>query len=68
MTTGREVHHRTTIVLSTALIVLGVVILVRTVGAGAGAEIVMGYILGVLLIAAGVLRLYVVRAMRPPAG
>ena len=63
---GRELHRRTTIVLSLVLVVLGAVILVRTVTAGAGAEPALGYVMGVALIAVGGLRLYVHRRDEPP--
>jgi hypothetical protein len=44
-------------VLSGVLIVLGVAVVVRTALAGGGA-LALGYLLGVLLVVAGALRLY----------
>jgi hypothetical protein len=44
-------------VLSAVLIVLGVAVIVRTGVAGGGA-LALGYLLGVLLVGAGALRLY----------
>jgi hypothetical protein len=44
------------------LIVLGVIVIVRTVAAGVGGG--LGLILGALLLLAGVLRLYLNRSLR----
>jgi len=49
-------RNRATAVLSLVLIVVGIVAITRTVQAGVGGG--LGLILGVLLVAAGVLRLY----------
>ena len=49
-------RNRATAVLSLVLIVVGIVAIARTVQAGVGGG--LGLILGVLLVAAGVLRLY----------
>ena len=49
-----------TVVLSLAMIVIGVVMLVRSIGAGAG-PLALGVILGVLFIAAGAGRLWLQR-------
>ena len=52
--------RRLVYVLSPAMIVLGVGVLVRTVAAGAGG-VAVGYVFGLGLIAAGVLRLWIAR-------
>ena len=55
MPSGGGMHRGATIVLSAAMVVLGVAILVRTLGAGGG-PLALGTILGVLFIAAGAAR------------
>jgi hypothetical protein len=56
----RDLHRLLTTGLSGLLVVLGIVAVVRTaVEGGSGAA--LGYIIGVGLIAAGILRLYVLR-------
>ena len=50
------------VVLAWLLIVLGVIVIVRTVAAGVGGG--LGLILGALLLLAGVLRLYLNRSLR----
>jgi hypothetical protein len=50
------------VALAWLLIVLGVIVLVRTVAAGVGGG--LGLILGALLLLAGVLRLYLNRSLR----
>jgi hypothetical protein len=57
----RELHRTATRLLSSIMIVLGVVLLVLTFANGGGAASV-GLILGVLFILAGVLRLRVERS------
>ncbi len=57
MPDGRGLHRAATIVLSAAMVVLGVAMLVRTFGAGGG-PIALGTILGVLFVAAGAGRLF----------
>jgi hypothetical protein len=47
-------------VFSAVLILLGIAVLVRTAAAGGGA-LALGYLLGVLLVGAGALRLYLSR-------
>lgn len=54
---GRDLHRGTTLALSAAMVVLGIVILVRTFGAGGG-PLALGTILGLLFVAAGAGRLY----------
>jgi hypothetical protein len=49
-------NNRAVVVLSVALIVLGLVAIARTVQAGVGGG--LGLLLGGMLVAAGVLRLY----------
>lgn len=56
---GRDVHRGGTVLLSVALLVIGVALIVRTIVAGGGAGAV-GIILGVLFTAAGAGRLWVV--------
>jgi Flp pilus assembly protein TadB len=51
-----------TVALAWLLIVLGVIVIVRTVAAGVGGG--LGLILGALLLLAGVLRLYLNRSLR----
>jgi uncharacterized membrane protein HdeD (DUF308 family) len=63
MSRGRGAYLGATTVFSVILVVLGVVALVRTILAGASGPAV-GYVLGVGLVAAGVLRLIVLRRQR----
>ena len=57
MPSGRGVHRSATLVLSAAMVVVGIAIIVRTLGAGGG-PLALGTILGVLFVAAGAGRLY----------
>ena len=57
MPDGRRVHRGATLVLSAAMVVIGIAMLVRTVGAGGG-PLAVGTIVGVLFVAAGAGRLY----------
>lgn len=50
-------HTRVTVVLSSLLVVLGLVLLVETALAGGG----LGFLLGVLIVLAGGLRIYLVK-------
>jgi hypothetical protein len=50
-----ELRRRTTTILSSVLVVLGIVLLVETAIAGGG----IGYVFGALLVIAGAGRLYV---------
>ena len=59
----RELHRQGTRLLSGAMIVVGVALVVRTVLAGGGA-VAIGVLLGVLFVAAGAARLYLL-ARRP---
>ncbi len=59
MSNGRDIHRGGTIVLSVALLVVGVGVLVRTIVAGGGVG-ALGILLGVLFVAAGAGRLWVV--------
>jgi uncharacterized membrane protein HdeD (DUF308 family) len=52
-----QLHRYSTRFLSIAMIVIGIVMVVRTIAAGGGA-IAIGLLLGVLFIAAGAGRLY----------
>ena len=54
---GRGVHRGTTLVLSAAMVVIGIAILVQTFSAGGG-PLALGTVLGVLFVAAGGGRLY----------
>ncbi|MBA3746765.1 MAG: hypothetical protein H0W96_04635 [Solirubrobacterales bacterium] len=56
-TPGRDVHRAATLVLSAAMVVIGIAILIRTFGAGGG-PFALGSILGVLFVAAGAGRTY----------
>jgi len=51
------VHRGATLVLSAAMVVIGIAILVRTFSAGGG-PLALGTVLGVLFVAAGGGRLY----------
>jgi uncharacterized transporter YbjL len=63
----RNVHRQTTGLLSVILVILGVVLIVRTLTAGGGA-LAFGLLMGVLFIAAGLGRIYINTrlAARPP--
>lgn len=54
---GRRLHRSATLVLSGAMVVIGLAILVRTFSAGGG-PLALGTILGLLFAAAGAGRLY----------
>jgi hypothetical protein len=53
----RQLHRSTTRLLSLAMVVIGVLLVVRTVAAGGGG-LAIGIVLGVLFVAAGAARLY----------
>ncbi len=57
MLDGRGVHRAATLVLSAAMVVIGIAILVRTFGAGGG-PLALGTLIGLLFVAAGGGRLY----------
>ena len=57
MPDGRGVHRGTTLVLSAAMVLVGLAMLVRTLGAGGG-PFALGTVLGILFVAAGAGRLY----------
>lgn len=57
MRDGRGVHRGVTLVLSAAMVVIGISMLVRTFGAGGG-PLALGTVLGILFVAAGAGRLY----------
>jgi uncharacterized membrane protein HdeD (DUF308 family) len=59
---ARGAYRSATFVFSAVMVVLGVLVLVRTASAGGGG-IALGYVIGVAFIAAGVLRLVVLRRM-----
>jgi hypothetical protein len=56
----RDLHRQGTMVMSAALILVGVALVVRTIVAGGGA-LAVGILLGVLFVAAGAGRLWVAR-------
>jgi hypothetical protein len=58
--TPRQVHRGATRVLSTAMVVIGVALLVSTLARGGG-PLAMGVLFGVLFVAAGLARLYLAR-------
>ena len=60
MPTPRQVHRGATRALSTALVLIGVALLVSTLARGGG-PLAIGVLLGVLFIAAGAGRLYLTR-------
>lgn len=57
MPEGRDVHRSATLVLSAAMVLIGVAMLVRTLNAGGG-PLALGTVLGILFVAAGGGRLY----------
>lgn len=57
MPAPRQLHHRSTRVLSIAMVVLGVALVVRTLTSGGGA-LAIGIVLGICFVAAGGARLY----------
>jgi hypothetical protein len=59
----RDLHRASTRVLSTIMVVIGVVLLVVTLAAGGG-PISFGVLMGVLFAAAGAARLYLDRTPR----
>jgi hypothetical protein len=60
MPEGRDIHRGGTIVLSTALLIVGVALIVRTISGGGGPG-ALGILLGVLFVAVGVGRLWIVK-------
>jgi multisubunit Na+/H+ antiporter MnhG subunit len=60
----REVHRTATRILSSIMVVLGVVLIVLTIAQGGG-PISLGTILGILFLLAGILRLRVERERAP---
>lgn len=64
MAQPRDLHRRSTRLMSTILVVLGAAIIVSTLVNGGGA-LSTGLLLGVLFIAAGAGRLYVLGRTRP---
>jgi hypothetical protein len=61
--TPRQVHRGATRVLSTAMVVIGVALLVSTLARGGG-PLAVGVLFGVLFVAAGLARLYLARGDR----
>ena len=59
-----DIHRRGTIVLSASMIVIGIVIIVRTIDAG-GTAVSIGIFLGVLFVLAGAGRLWVTTRRQP---
>lgn len=57
MPDGREMHRGATLVLSAAMVLVGLAMLARTLGAGGG-PLALGTVLGILFVAAGAGRLY----------
>jgi uncharacterized membrane protein HdeD (DUF308 family) len=62
MSTPRNVHRGTTLLLSSAMVLLGLAMIVRTLVGGGGA-LAIGLLLGALFVAAGAGRIYL--AVRP---
>jgi hypothetical protein len=56
----RQVHRGATRVLSTAMVLIGVALLVSTLARGGG-PLAIGVLFGVLFVAAGLARLYLAR-------
>jgi APA family basic amino acid/polyamine antiporter len=63
MPAPRELHRQATRVLSTAMVLLGVALVVSTIARGGG-PLAIGVLLGVLFVAAGAGRLYLARSRR----
>ena len=57
MPDGRGVHRGATLLLSAAMVVIGLAMLVRTLGAGGG-PLTLGMVLGLLFVSAGAGRFY----------
>lgn len=57
MPKGRGMHRAVTLLLSMAMVVIGLAMLVRTLGAGGG-PLALGIVLGLLFVAAGASRFY----------
>ena len=57
MPDGGGLHRGATLLLSAAMVVIGLAMLVRTLGAGGG-PLTLGIVLGVLFVAAGAGRFY----------
>lgn len=57
MPEGRGLHRTATLLLSAAMVVIGLAMLVRTFGAGGG-PLTLGFVLGLLFVAAGAGRFY----------
>ncbi|MCW3008723.1 MAG: hypothetical protein JWP17_3349 [Solirubrobacterales bacterium] len=62
---GRDVHRQSTVALSTALLIIGLALIIRTLLAGGGVG-ALGILLGVLFVAAGAGRLWIVRKSKKP--
>ena len=60
MPTPRQVHRGATRALSSALVLIGVALLISTIARGGG-PLAIGVLLGILFIAAGAGRLYLTR-------
>jgi hypothetical protein len=58
MPTPRQAHRAATRILSLTMIGIGVAIIVRTVLAGGGGGIAVGFLLGAMFVALGAGRLY----------
>jgi hypothetical protein len=58
MRDGRGLHRAATLLLSAAMIAIGIAMLVRTLGAGGG-PLTLGIVIGLLFVAAGGGRFYV---------
>jgi uncharacterized membrane protein YadS len=58
MPEGRGPHRAATLLLSAAMVAIGIAMLVRTLGAGGG-PLTLGIVLGLLFVAAGAGRFYV---------
>ena len=58
MPEGRGVHRAMTLLLSAAMVVIGLAMLVRTLGAGGG-PLALGIVLGLLFLLAGAGRFYI---------
>jgi hypothetical protein len=60
MPTPRELHRGATRILSTAMVVLGIVLVVSTIARGGG-PLAIGVLLGILFVAAGAGRFFLAR-------
>jgi len=64
MTDPGRIHSGAVRALSTVILFLGAVVLIRTIAEGGG-PLSLGFLLGIAMIAVGAARLYLAQRMRP---